>query len=169
MCESRHICSGIGRKQTSFCFKLPVLIGIPGRLPSKFAQRKFLTKMGSNIVSASRASPLVLWEIDVVPRGENTGGLRGVIPPPPPNLKNSRYRRAIKDFAGRQEELYCHAETPHIKFVKGRLGTLKWKYHNFYDPPFLALHFRERNRYARKSSVVSKAKAFLTESQSQWM
>ena len=24
---------------------------------------------------------------------------------PPPNLKNSQYRRAIEDFAGRQEEL----------------------------------------------------------------
>ena len=55
-------------------------------------------------------------------RGENTGGCGGVTPP---NLENSRFRRAIEAFAGHQEELYCRAETPSLKFVKGRLGILK--------------------------------------------
>ena len=87
----------------------------------------------------------------------------------PPNLKNSRFPRAIEDFAGRQEELYCHTETPPLKFVKGRLRIVKWKYYICYKPPFLTLHFRERNRYVRKSSVICKAKACLTESHSQWM
>ena len=104
-----------------------------------------------------------------VEEGCDTGGVEGCDTPPPPNLKNSRFRRAIEDSTGRQEELYCHAETPPMKFVKGRLGILKWKYHNCYEPPFLALHFRERNRYVRKSSVISQAKAFLTESHSEWM
>ena len=96
------------------------------------------------------------------------GGVEGC-DTPPPNLKNNRFRMAIEDFAGHQEELYCHAETQPMKFVKGRLGILKWKYHKCYEPPFLGLHFRERNMYVRKSSVISKAKAFRTESHSQWM
>ena len=101
--------------------------------------------------------------------GENTGRWGGGVCDHPPNLKNSRFRRAIEDFAGRQEELYCHTETPPLKFVKGRLRILKWKYYICYKPPFLTLHFRERNRYVRKSSVICKAKACLTESHSQWM
>ena len=43
----------------------------------------------------------------------------------PPNLENSPFRRAIKDFTGHQEKLYCRTETPPLKFVKGRLGILK--------------------------------------------
>ena len=86
----------------------------------------------------------------------------GGVTPPPPILK-------IYDFAGRQEELYCHTETPPLKFVKRRLRILKWKYYIYFKPPFLTLHFRERNRYVRKSSVICKAKACLTESHSQWM
>ena len=46
-------------------------------------------------------------------RGENTGEVWGDVTSP--NLKNSRFRRAIEDFAGHQEELYCPVE-------KGRLG-----------------------------------------------
>ena len=101
--------------------------------------------------------------------GRKYRGSVGGVWHPPPILKIADFAGQSEDFAGRQEELYCHTETPPLKFVKGRLRILKWKYYICYKPPFLTLHFRERNRYVRKSSVICKAKACLTESHSQWM
>ena len=93
-------------------------------------------------------------------RGENPvrcGGVVGVVVTLP----------IYQSFRRSPRRILLQRRNASSEIHKGRLGILKYKYHICDELPFLTLHSSKRNRYVRKSSVITKTKAFLPNCHSQ--